>query len=58
MHLTSPRRTTLVAAIAVSFVAATAALGTVEAASANLPTSQAASHSSGGASKTTPIKVR
>jgi hypothetical protein len=58
MHLTSPRRTTLVAAIAVSFVAATAALGTVEAASANLPTSQAASHSSGGASKATPIKVR
>ncbi|MDX6360627.1 MAG: polysaccharide biosynthesis protein PslG [Nocardioidaceae bacterium] len=55
MHLRSPRRATLTAAIALSFVAATsAALGTVESASANLPTSHAVSH----IAKAKPIKVK
>jgi hypothetical protein len=58
MHLTSPRRVTLAAAIALSFVAATAALGTVGTASASLPTPQVSRQASAGASKTTPIKVK
>src|SRR4051794_24695466 len=58
MHLTSPRLATLAAAIALSFVAATtAALGTVESASANLPASDAVARTS-GAAKAKPIKVR
>jgi hypothetical protein len=57
MHVTPPRRASLAAAIALSFVAATAAaLGTVEAASANLPTPHLASHGAAGA-KAKPIKV-
>ncbi|WP_151083192.1 beta-galactosidase [Nocardioides cynanchi] len=59
MHLSSRRRAPLVGALALSLVAAvSAAVGTVEAASANLPTPHSASRGPAGAAKTRPIKVR